>query len=68
MKIQTREDKNSSMYPVACPRNVSGLTYAREQAVIREQSQNRQSAALLAKKKKKSISPPTYPYSFKDQS
>lgn len=47
MKIQAREDKNSSMHPVACPQNVSGLTYAREQAAIREQSQNRKSAALL---------------------
>lgn len=50
MKIQAREDKNSSMHPVACPQNLSGLTYAREQAAIREQSQNRQSAALLPKK------------------
>lgn len=51
MKIQAREDKNSSMHPVADPQNVSGFTYAREQATIKEQSQNRQSAALLPKKK-----------------
>lgn len=55
MKIQAREDKNSSVHPVAYPQNVSGFTYAREQAAIKEQSQNRQSAALLPKKK--SISP-----------
>lgn len=47
MKTQAREDENSSIHPAACPQNESGFTDAREQAAIKEQSQNGQSAALL---------------------
>lgn len=47
LKTQAREDMNSSMHPAACPPNVSGFTYASEEAAIKEQRQNRQSAALL---------------------
>lgn len=49
MKIEAREDKNSSAHPAACPQNVSGVTYAGKQAAIKERSQNRQSAAPLPK-------------------
>lgn len=40
MKTQAREDENSSIHPAACPQNESGFTDAREQAAIKEQSQN----------------------------
>lgn len=65
MKMQAREDKNSSIHPDACPQNVSGFTDAREQAAIKEQSQNRQSAALLPP----NLSPPqNILTAFQDQS
>lgn len=46
MKTQARENENSSIHPAACPQNESGFTDAREQAAIKEQSQNGQPSYL----------------------